>query len=136
QYAGKAAEFATRVRDMNELLVEIGPRASRRRIEAKVAYHDACHLAHAQRIRSQPRALLESIPGIEIVPIAEQEVCCGSAGIWTRRCLRCWESYRRRCEGSFVRATASRSPSPAQARRAWRLRSPTASSQVKTCLWG
>jgi glycolate oxidase iron-sulfur subunit len=47
-----------------------------------VAYHDACHLAHAQRIRSQPRALLQSIPGIEIVPISEQDVCCGSAGIY------------------------------------------------------
>jgi glycolate oxidase iron-sulfur subunit len=82
QYAEKAAKFASRVRDINELLVEIGPRAPRRRIEAKVAYHDACHLAHAQRIRNQPRALLESIPGIEIVPIAEQEVCCGSAGIY------------------------------------------------------
>jgi glycolate oxidase iron-sulfur subunit len=81
-YAEKAAKFASRVRDINELLLEIGPRATRGRIDAKVAYHDACHLAHAQRIRSQPRALLESIPGIEIVPVAEQEVCCGSAGIY------------------------------------------------------
>jgi glycolate oxidase iron-sulfur subunit len=82
QYAERAANFASRVRDISELLVEIGHRAPRRRIKAKVAYHDSCHLAHAQRIRSQPRALLESIPGIELVPIADQDVCCGSAGIY------------------------------------------------------
>jgi glycolate oxidase iron-sulfur subunit len=81
-YAGRAADFAARVRDVSELLVEMGPRAPRRRIEARVAYHDACHLAHAQGIRSQPRALLASIPGIEVLPIVEQEVCCGSAGIY------------------------------------------------------
>jgi glycolate oxidase iron-sulfur subunit len=82
KYATRAAEFASRVRDVNELLVELGPRVPRHRINSKVAYHDACHLAHAQGIRSQPRALLESIPGISIIPIAEQEVCCGSAGIY------------------------------------------------------
>jgi glycolate oxidase iron-sulfur subunit len=82
RYSSRAARFASRVRDISELLVEIGPRAPRQRIRAKVAYHDSCHLAHAQRIRSQPRVLLGSIPGIEIVPIAEQEVCCGSAGIY------------------------------------------------------
>jgi glycolate oxidase iron-sulfur subunit len=81
-YAERAARFASCVRDINELLVELGPRARRERIRATVAYHDACHLAHAQGIRSQPRALLESIPGIKIVPIAEQDVCCGSAGIY------------------------------------------------------
>jgi len=81
-YAERAASFASRVRDISELLMEIGPRAPRHRIRAKVAYHDSCHLAHAQRIRSQPRALLESIPGIEIIPISEQDVCCGSAGIY------------------------------------------------------
>jgi glycolate oxidase iron-sulfur subunit len=82
RYAERAAHFASRVRDISELLVELGPRAPRETIRATVAYHDACHLAHAQGIRSQPRALLEGIPGIVIVPIAEQEVCCGSAGIY------------------------------------------------------
>ena len=81
-YAAPAAEFASRVRDITELLDALGPRAPRRRINAKVAYHDACHLAHAQGIRRPPRALLESIPGIEILPLAEQEICCGSAGIY------------------------------------------------------
>jgi glycolate oxidase iron-sulfur subunit len=48
----------------------------------RVAYHDACHLAHAQGIRGQPRRLLESIPGVSLVPLAEPEICCGSAGIF------------------------------------------------------
>ena len=47
-----------------------------------VAYHDACHLAHAQRVRAQPRALLASIPGLELREIAEGEICCGSAGVY------------------------------------------------------
>ncbi|MGI8728944.1 MAG: (Fe-S)-binding protein, partial [Solirubrobacteraceae bacterium] len=47
-----------------------------------VAYHDACHLAHAQGVRSQPRELLRSIPGIELVEPKEWELCCGSAGIY------------------------------------------------------
>src|SRR3712207_6869311 len=48
----------------------------------KVAYHDACHLAHAQKVRSQPRELLRSIPELELVEPAEWEICCGSAGIY------------------------------------------------------
>ena len=48
----------------------------------KVAYHDACHLAHAQRVRSQPRRLLKSIPGLELIEILDPEICCGSAGTY------------------------------------------------------
>jgi len=47
-----------------------------------VAYHDACHLGHAQGIRAQPRELLRGIPGLELREIPEAELCCGSAGIW------------------------------------------------------
>jgi glycolate oxidase iron-sulfur subunit len=47
-----------------------------------VAFQDSCHLAHAQRIRSEPRELLRSIPGLELIEPAEQEICCGSAGIY------------------------------------------------------
>jgi glycolate dehydrogenase iron-sulfur subunit len=47
-----------------------------------VAYHDACHLAHAQGVRSQPRQLLSAIPGLRLREIADPEICCGSAGIW------------------------------------------------------
>jgi glycolate oxidase iron-sulfur subunit len=82
-WARRAHDFSARVRDASELLAELGPPvAARSPIHAKVAYHDACHLAHAQGIRTQPRDLLRSIPGIELVEIAEPEICCGSAGIY------------------------------------------------------
>jgi len=82
-WAARSRAFVARVRDINELLVELGPpRAPRHPLALKVAYHDACHLAHAQGIRQQPRDLLTGIPGVELVPFAEQELCCGSAGIY------------------------------------------------------
>jgi glycolate oxidase iron-sulfur subunit len=82
-WADRAATFASRVRDVSELLVELGePRAERHPIAARVAYHDACHLAHAQGVRRQPRELLQAIPGLTLVEIAEPEMCCGSAGIY------------------------------------------------------
>ncbi len=68
---------------MSEFLAEAGPRAERRPIElSRVAYHDACHLAHAQGVRAQPRELLRGIPGLEVVDPPEWELCCGSAGIY------------------------------------------------------
>jgi glycolate oxidase iron-sulfur subunit len=83
QWAERARAFTGRVRDINELLADLGPpRAPRKRMDLRVAYHDACHLAHAQGIRAQPRELLRQIPGIELVTFAEGELCCGSAGIY------------------------------------------------------
>jgi len=82
-WADRARAFSARVRDVSEIVAELGePRAPRHRLALKVAYHDACHLAHAQGVRQQPRDLLRSIPGIELVPLAEPEMCCGSAGIY------------------------------------------------------
>jgi glycolate oxidase iron-sulfur subunit len=81
-YADRAREFADLVRDVSELLDELGPTAPRHPLEMTVAYHDACHLAHAQGIRAQPRSLLRGIPGLELREIAEPELCCGSAGIY------------------------------------------------------
>jgi glycolate oxidase iron-sulfur subunit len=81
-YAGRAAAFAAKVRDLSEVLVELGPVAPRHPLEITVAYHDACHLAHAQGVRAQPRALLNGIPGLEVREIADPEICCGSAGVW------------------------------------------------------
>ena len=81
-YADLARRFAEKVRDVSELLVELGPVAERHPLEVTVAYHDACHLAHAQGVRSQPRELLAGIPGLEVKEIAEGELCCGSAGIY------------------------------------------------------
>jgi glycolate oxidase iron-sulfur subunit len=70
------------VRDVTEVLASLDPRAERHPLPMRVAYHDACHLAHAQGVRREPRQLLESIPGVTIVPIAESDICCGSAGIF------------------------------------------------------
>ncbi|GAB2575317.1 glycolate oxidase iron-sulfur subunit [Paractinoplanes abujensis] len=81
-YAPRAAAFAAKVRDLAELLDELGPVAPRHPLPITVAYHDACHLGHAQGIRAQPRALLRGIPELELREIADPELCCGSAGIW------------------------------------------------------
>ena len=82
-WATRAHDLSAKVRDVSELLAELGePRAPRHPIAARVAYHDACHLAHGQGVRAQPRALLHAIPGIELVTPAEPEICCGSAGIY------------------------------------------------------
>jgi len=82
EWSDRAAEFVTRVRDVSELLAEHEPRAVRHPVSIRVAYHDACHLAHAQGVRSQPRDMLRSIPGVEIVEPDEWELCCGSAGVY------------------------------------------------------
>jgi glycolate oxidase iron-sulfur subunit len=81
-YAERARAFADRVRDVSEVLDELGPVAPRHPLQVTVAYHDACHLAHAQGVREQPRELLRSIPGVELVEPPEWEICCGSAGIY------------------------------------------------------
>jgi glycolate oxidase iron-sulfur subunit len=82
-WADRARAFSARVRDVTEIVSELGPsRAPRHPLALRVAYHDACHLAHAQGVRQPPRDLLRSIPGVEILPFAEQEICCGSAGIY------------------------------------------------------
>jgi glycolate oxidase iron-sulfur subunit len=83
EWAGRAKAIAEKVRDVTELLAELGEqRAVRRPLPARVVYHDACHLAHGQGVRTQPRALLQGIPGIELLTPAESEICCGSAGIY------------------------------------------------------
>ena len=82
KWAARAAAFSARVRDIHEFLAALPPVAPRHPLRARVAYHDACHLAHAQRVRSEPRALLSSIPGLDLVEIPEGDQCCGSAGIY------------------------------------------------------
>jgi glycolate oxidase iron-sulfur subunit len=57
-------------------------RPERRPLPLRVAFQDSCHLKHAQRVTAEPRALLRSIPELELVEVAEQELCCGSAGIY------------------------------------------------------
>ena len=81
-YAARAADFAARVLDVSELLARAGTVATRHPLPVTIAYHDACHLAHAQGVRDQPRRLLREIPGLELREIADGALCCGSAGIW------------------------------------------------------
>ncbi|HEU4535522.1 MAG TPA: heterodisulfide reductase-related iron-sulfur binding cluster [Polyangiaceae bacterium] len=81
-WADRAAAVAAKVKDATEFLAGLGAVAPRRPLALKIAYHDACHLAHAQRVRAQPRALLGAIPGVELVEIPEGDQCCGSAGIY------------------------------------------------------
>jgi glycolate oxidase iron-sulfur subunit len=81
-WAERAAAFSARVRDLSELLAELGPAAERHPLPVTVAWHDACHLAHAQGIRAEPRKLLAGIPGLELREIQDPEICCGSAGIY------------------------------------------------------
>jgi glycolate oxidase iron-sulfur subunit len=74
--------FSAKVRDVHEFLAEHEPRARRHPLPLRVAYHDACHLAHAQGVRAQPRDLLRGIPELELLEPAGWEMCCGSAGIY------------------------------------------------------
>jgi glycolate oxidase iron-sulfur subunit len=75
-----AVRLADRTRDVSEVLVgcelPLGP------LELTVTYHDACHLAHGQRVRSQPRVLLQRIPGLRLVELKDSDLCCGSAGVY------------------------------------------------------
>jgi len=82
QWSERGARFAAKVKDVSEFLVSLGARAQRHPMTLKIACHDACHLAHAQRIRSQPRELLRSIPGVELCDVPDGDQCCGSAGIY------------------------------------------------------
>jgi glycolate oxidase iron-sulfur subunit len=81
-YAERAAAFDKQVKDVTEVLATLGPRATRQPLPLRVAYHDACHLAHAQRVRIPPREVLRSIPELEVLEPADSEICCGSAGIY------------------------------------------------------
>jgi len=81
-WADRARDLAGKTRDALELLAELDDLPLTRRVEARVAYHDACHLAHGQGVRSGPRELLARIPGLTLVPLADADRCCGSAGIY------------------------------------------------------
>jgi glycolate oxidase iron-sulfur subunit len=82
KYAERARQFSAKCRDVAEFLAELGPRAVRHPMAMRVAYQDSCHLQHAQRVRTQPRALLAAIPGLKLEELPEGALCCGSAGIY------------------------------------------------------
>lgn len=82
QYAERAKRFTAKVRDISEVLAEVGLPELKHPVNATVTYHDACHLAHAQKVVNQPRALLAKIPGLTLVALPESDICCGAAGTY------------------------------------------------------
>lgn len=81
-YADRARKFSASVKDISEYLVGIEVDTSFGTVKKRVTYQDACHLAHGQRVREQPRALLQAIPGLEFVEMKNSDHCCGSAGVY------------------------------------------------------
>jgi glycolate oxidase iron-sulfur subunit len=81
-WSERAAAFSTKIKDITEFLMEVGPRPMTRGIKKRVTYHDACHLRHGQKIADAPRSLLKLIPEIEYVECVDADQCCGSAGVY------------------------------------------------------
>ena len=81
-WAARAERFSARVKDATEVLADRGLVAEPGRLEGTATWDDPCHLLHGQRVSSQPRALLAAIPGLRVVPLAEADLCCGSAGTY------------------------------------------------------
>jgi glycolate oxidase iron-sulfur subunit len=82
EWAERAKAFAAKVRDVSEVLTDLALPPMTHAVNEVVTYHDACHLAHAQRVTAQPRALLAKIPGLRLVPLPESDICCGAAGTY------------------------------------------------------
>ncbi len=82
KWAERARAFSAKCKDVTEVLCELEPVAPRNPLALRIAYHDACHLRHAQGIFRQPRELLAAIPGLEVAEVAESTLCCGSAGVY------------------------------------------------------
>jgi len=78
----RAAAIASRVRDVTEYLASTADGTTFGELAMRVTYQDPCHLAHAQGIRAEPRALLRRVRGLELVEMADADVCCGSAGFY------------------------------------------------------
>ncbi len=82
KYAERAKAFSAKCKDISEVLAELEPRAPRHPLPLRVAYHDSCHLQHAQGVRAQPRKALKTIPQLEVLEVPDGAICCGSAGIY------------------------------------------------------
>jgi glycolate oxidase iron-sulfur subunit len=103
----RAKTFVSKVKDITEFLVALGPVPPENPIREKVTYHDPCHLCHAQQIRSQPRTLLGLIPELELVPLEESEICCGAAGTYNLTQPEMSERLGRR-KMDFIEATGAK----------------------------
>jgi glycolate oxidase iron-sulfur subunit len=82
EFADRATQFSAKCKDISEILCELEPQAQRHPLKLRIAYHDACHLQHAQGVRTQPRKLLAGIPELTVADIPEGSLCCGSAGVY------------------------------------------------------
>ena len=82
KYAARAKDFAARVRDISEVLLMLGLPEMNHQVEATATYHDACHLAHAQKVVAAPRKLLAQVPGLKLVALPDSDMCCGAAGTY------------------------------------------------------
>jgi glycolate oxidase iron-sulfur subunit len=74
--------LAHKVKDVSEFLDTLGLIAPRGEVNCKATYHDACHLAHAQKVKDAPRHLLAQVPGLKLIDLPETELCCGAAGTY------------------------------------------------------
>lgn len=81
-WSARAEAFSAKCKDISEILAELPPRTPLHPLPMRIAYHDACHLRHAQGVFEQPRALLGRIPELEVATVAEGDICCGSAGVY------------------------------------------------------
>lgn len=105
EWADRARAIAAKTRDFSELALELlpgGPPLGR--VERAVTYHEPCHLAHAQRVTAAPRAVLRSIPGLELREMAGADVCCGSAGVYN---FRRWDEAEALLASKVANATAT-----------------------------
>lgn len=81
-YSERGEKLSKKTKDIMEFLANVGLQGKLKELDLRVTYQDACHIAHAQRIKAHPRKIIKQIPGIEFVELPETEVCCGSAGIY------------------------------------------------------
>jgi glycolate oxidase iron-sulfur subunit len=81
-FAGRAKAFSAKVRDISEVLLELGLPDAPHEVNLAASYHDACHLIHAQKVATAPRALLNKVRGLNLVPLYETDMCCGAAGTY------------------------------------------------------
>jgi glycolate oxidase iron-sulfur subunit len=114
EYAERARLFAAKCRDITEVIEELGFDAPLKAVPLKVAYHDACHLQHAQGVRVQPRQLLAAVEGLQVSELPEAATCCGSAGIYNliepEPALQLGDRKARHVIGSGAEALVSANP--------------------------
>lgn len=114
EYANKALELSSIVKDIHEFLVDLPFRPPKGRLDIGVTYQDSCHLSHAQRITNAPRILLRSIPGLKLVETSNSTRCCGAGGTYmlTQResSLRLLNSKMREIEDTETEIVATANP--------------------------